>query len=185
MMNKALSRPILRGGVLALAAVSMVAVASHSAEARGRDDNAGAAIAAGVVGLAVGAMIGSAASANTPTYYAAPPATPYYPAYNPAPVYSAPVYTAPTYTAPTYTAPTYTTYSAPTYVVQPQPVYVQPAPVYVQPVPVYRPPSTSISIGFGSGPRWSPPPRYYGGRDRWDDRRGHGGRGGPGWDRKW
>ncbi len=180
MMNKALSRPVLRGGVLALAAVSMIAVTSHSAEARGRNDNAGAAIAAGVVGLAVGAMIGSAASANTPTYYAAPPATSYYPTYNPAPVYSAPAYT-----APTYAAPTYTTYAAPSYVVQPQPVYVQPAPVYVQPVPVYRPPSTSISIGFGSGPRWSPPPRYYGGRDRWDDRRGHGGHGGRGWDRKW
>ncbi|MDD2869843.1 hypothetical protein [Neomegalonema sp.] len=176
-MNNPFSRPVLRGGVLALAALSMAAVSVDQAEARGRNDNAGAAIAAGVVGLAVGAMIGSA-SASSPTYYAAPPATPYYP------TYSAPTYVAPTYAAPTYyPAPTY--YAAPTYV-QPAPVYVQPAPVYVAP-PVYRAPTTSINIGVGggwsSGPRWSPPRGHggWGGGGRWDDR-GH--RGGGRWDGK-
>lgn len=165
-MKTAFSRPVLRGGVLVLAAASLTALAPiQQAEARGRD-NAGAAIAAGVAGLAIGAIIGSA-SANSPRYYAAPPATTYYPPTPTYTTYSAPVYAAPTYAAPTYAPPVY---SAPTYVVQqPQPIYVQPQPVYVQPVPVYSAPSPSINIGFGysAGPRYHSRSRGWGGRDDW------------------
>lgn len=87
-----------------------------SAEARDRDNrwrhhdrhhhNSGAPYAAGAVGFAAGAILGSALS--QPRYY-----------YEPAPVYVEPRYVAPRYVAPTYVQPSY---------VQPSYVYAAPSP---------------------------------------------------------
>ena len=82
---------------------------SHRGYHRGGDD-LGAAVAIGIIGLAAGAIIGSAISEPDPVYVA------------PQPVYRAP---APVYSAPPVTGQTYRYATG-----YPRPVTVEPLPVY-------------------------------------------------------
>lgn len=110
LVSRRMALPGVLAGVLATGAM-MLPVTSAEAGWRGRgyyggwyggyypgyygyrSYNSGAAVAAGVAGLAAGAIIGSALSQPTyyappPVYYASPPAV----VYAPAPVYAAPPY---------------------------------------------------------------------------------------------
>ncbi|MBZ8134925.1 BA14K family protein [Afifella sp. IM 167] len=99
-----------------------------------RGGDGGAALAAGVVGLAAGAILGSAL-APAPAYAAPPPRAYYAP---PPRVYYAP---------------------PPRAYYAPRPVYVAPPPVYAAPQPVYRASGDPLVVYGGSvgGPQpWTP-----------------------------
>lgn len=89
MKKTVLAASLAASTVAALAATPAMADRGPGGYHRGGGNVAGAAIAGGIVGLAVGALIASDRHPRAPVVYE--------PAYAPAPVYAAPVYAQPTY----------------------------------------------------------------------------------------